>query len=130
MMDFYDVWMMSRERDFTGSRLARAIQTTFQRRRTELPHTTPTVLTEEFAGNAVQKSLGKAGSAVPNCVQCSFTVTEVAVTGPRLRTLTYTLLVSPGIALGVSSTKASNVAAVGATGWRGGASTLMSILRQ
>jgi predicted nucleotidyltransferase component of viral defense system len=51
MKDFYDVWMMSRELQFNGPALARAIQATFQRRRTELPHTAPTAFTEEFAGN-------------------------------------------------------------------------------
>jgi len=52
MKDFYDVWMMSRELQFDGQTLARAIQATFQRRRSELPHTAPTAFTEEFAGDA------------------------------------------------------------------------------
>ncbi len=51
MKDFYDVWMMSRELQFDGRTLARAIGATFQRRRTELPRTVPTALTEEFAGD-------------------------------------------------------------------------------
>jgi predicted nucleotidyltransferase component of viral defense system len=51
MKDFYDVWMMSRELQFDGRTLARAIQATFQRRRSALPHTTPTAFTEEFAGS-------------------------------------------------------------------------------
>lgn len=51
MKDFYDVWMMSRELQFDGRTLARAIQATFGRRRSELPHTAPTAFTEEFAGN-------------------------------------------------------------------------------
>jgi predicted nucleotidyltransferase component of viral defense system len=51
MKDFYDVWMMSRELYFDGWTLARAIQATFQRRRSELPHAAPTAFTEEFAGN-------------------------------------------------------------------------------
>jgi predicted nucleotidyltransferase component of viral defense system len=51
MKDFYDVWMMSRELQFDGRTLARAIQATFRRRRSELPHTAPTAFTEEFAGN-------------------------------------------------------------------------------
>jgi len=49
MKDFYDVWMMSRELQFDGRTLARAIQATFQRRRSEIPNTAPTALTEEFA---------------------------------------------------------------------------------
>jgi len=51
MKDFYDVWMISRELQFDGGTLARAIQATFQRRRSALPHATPTAFTEEFAGN-------------------------------------------------------------------------------
>ena len=51
MKDFYDVWMMSRELQFDGRTLARAIQATFQRRRSRLPHTAPTAFTEEFAGD-------------------------------------------------------------------------------
>ena len=52
MKDFYDVWMMSRELRFEGRTLARAIQATFQRRRSELPHTAPTAFTGEFAGDS------------------------------------------------------------------------------
>ena len=51
MKDFFDVWMMSRELRFDGRTLARAIQATFQRRRTELPHAAPTAFAEEFAGD-------------------------------------------------------------------------------
>jgi predicted nucleotidyltransferase component of viral defense system len=51
MKDFYDVWMMSRELQFDGQTLARAIRATFQRRRSGLPHTAPTAFTQEFAGN-------------------------------------------------------------------------------
>jgi hypothetical protein len=51
MKDFYDVWMMSRELEFDGRTLTRAIQATFQRRRSELPHAAPTAFTEEFAGD-------------------------------------------------------------------------------
>jgi predicted nucleotidyltransferase component of viral defense system len=51
MKDFYDVFTMSRELRFDGQTLARAIQATFERRRTELSHTAPTAFTEEFAGN-------------------------------------------------------------------------------
>ena len=49
MKDFYDVWMMSRELEFDGVTLGRAIRATFQRRRTELRHTVPTAFTDEFA---------------------------------------------------------------------------------
>jgi hypothetical protein len=51
MKAFYDVWMMSRELQFDGQTLVRAIRATFQRRRSEVPHIAPTAFTEEFAGN-------------------------------------------------------------------------------
>ena len=51
MKDFYDVWMMSRELQFSGRTLARAIQATFQRRQSEFPQAAPTAFTEEFAQN-------------------------------------------------------------------------------
>jgi predicted nucleotidyltransferase component of viral defense system len=48
MKDFYDIWMMSRELQFDGRMLAQAIHATFQRRGSEIPHTAPTALTDEF----------------------------------------------------------------------------------
>jgi hypothetical protein len=43
--------MMSRELQFNGQTLARAIQATFQCRRSEFPQAAPTAFTEEFAEN-------------------------------------------------------------------------------
>jgi hypothetical protein len=37
MKDFYDIWLLSRQFDFDGTRLADAIRLTFERRGTELP---------------------------------------------------------------------------------------------
>lgn len=37
MKDFYDIWLLSRQFDFKGDELARAIRLTFERRGTELP---------------------------------------------------------------------------------------------
>jgi predicted nucleotidyltransferase component of viral defense system len=54
MKDFYDVWMMSLELEFSGQTLSRAIQATFQRRRSELPRAVPTALTEEFATDSAK----------------------------------------------------------------------------
>lgn len=39
MKDFYDVWIMTRQFDFEGKPLARAIQKTFEHRKTPLPKT-------------------------------------------------------------------------------------------
>jgi predicted nucleotidyltransferase component of viral defense system len=49
MKDFYDVWMMSRELQFDGRTLGRAIRATFLCRDTPFPQSVPTALTEEFA---------------------------------------------------------------------------------
>ena len=47
--DFYDVWTLARQFEFDGTVLCEAIRTTFQRRRTALPETTPLALTAEFS---------------------------------------------------------------------------------
>lgn len=57
MKDFYDVWMLSRLFEFDGTTLARAVERTFERRRTAIPAETPLPLTAEFyddPGKAVQ----------------------------------------------------------------------------
>ena len=48
MKDFYDLWILSRQFGFHGSRLAEAILGTFTRRRTRLPSQCPVALTEDF----------------------------------------------------------------------------------
>ncbi len=51
MKDFFDIWFMSRQFDFDGHILARAIKETFSRRGTELlPEAVP--LTSPFAGDS------------------------------------------------------------------------------
>jgi predicted nucleotidyltransferase component of viral defense system len=49
MKDFYDVAVLARSFTFDGDLLTRAIRTTFERRRTPLPTTTPVALTAAFA---------------------------------------------------------------------------------
>jgi predicted nucleotidyltransferase component of viral defense system len=56
MKDFYDVWMMSRELQFSGRTLTQAIQATFQRRQREFPQAAPTAFTEEFAENPAKST--------------------------------------------------------------------------
>ncbi len=48
MKDFHDLWTFANTRQFEIRRLARALRATFQRRRTPLPETPPTALSEEF----------------------------------------------------------------------------------
>ena len=47
MKDFYDIWLLSRQFDFEGEKLAEAIRLTFDRRGTELPDEA-TVFTKDF----------------------------------------------------------------------------------
>jgi predicted nucleotidyltransferase component of viral defense system len=49
MKDFYDVAVLARSFTFDGDLLTRAIRTTFERRKTPLPTTTPVALTAAFA---------------------------------------------------------------------------------
>ncbi len=60
MKDFYDLWMISRAFDFDGATLAQAIQSTFERRRTEVPAGTPPALTPEFARDPTKVTQWKA----------------------------------------------------------------------
>lgn len=54
MKDFYDVWVLSRSRDFASDDLARAIHATFERRRTAVPVDPPDCLTLAFAADAAK----------------------------------------------------------------------------
>ncbi len=54
MKDFYDIWILSREFEFSGATLGAAIRATFKRRKTVLPATAPIALTGEFAGNPIK----------------------------------------------------------------------------
>ena len=52
MKDFYDLWELSRNFDFDGALLCKAIKATFKRRGTEVPSDTPLALTDEFSHDA------------------------------------------------------------------------------
>jgi len=55
--DFYDIWLLSREYNFEGDTLARAIAATFARRKTEIPSERPFALTSEFAADTAKQQL-------------------------------------------------------------------------
>jgi tRNA(Arg) A34 adenosine deaminase TadA/predicted nucleotidyltransferase component of viral defense system len=48
MKDFYDVWLLLREREFETARLVRAMVATFKRRETSFPPAMPMALTSAF----------------------------------------------------------------------------------
>lgn len=56
MKDFYDVWVLSREFEFQGESLRRAVSATFSRRATELPTAPPVALTAAFSTDAGKKT--------------------------------------------------------------------------
>jgi hypothetical protein len=49
MRDFYDIWLLSRQCDFDGATLQKAITATFQNRATTIPIEMPAALSDEFA---------------------------------------------------------------------------------
>jgi len=56
LKDFYDVWAMSKHLDFDGAALSKGMAATFKRRRTPLPQTTPTGLSQEFSSDGAKRS--------------------------------------------------------------------------
>ncbi len=60
MKDFFDIWMLSRDRAFKIIQLRRAMVATFGRRKTLLPGAVPTALTETFLRDPEKIKLWKA----------------------------------------------------------------------
>ncbi|CAN5330291.1 nucleotidyl transferase AbiEii/AbiGii toxin family protein [soil metagenome] len=60
MKDFYDIWFMMHTQSFKGEELQKAIELTFQRRKTELPDEPPTALIELFNSDESKKAQWKA----------------------------------------------------------------------
>lgn len=60
MKDFYDIWVLSRDFDFEGLMLARAIKATFSTRQTALPGNTPVAFSRDFSGNQAKQAQWKA----------------------------------------------------------------------
>lgn len=58
--DFYDIWSLSRVREFDGRVLAAAISATFRRRSTPLPQGAPLALTDAFSEDPAKQSLWQA----------------------------------------------------------------------
>jgi len=56
MKDFFDLWLLAREFEFDGERLAQAVAATFKRRRSRLPNGTPIAFTPTFASDGAKRS--------------------------------------------------------------------------
>ena len=54
--DFYDIWKLSREREFESSVLGQAIEATFVRRGSTLPSAVPEALTSVFSASSEKKT--------------------------------------------------------------------------
>ena len=54
MKDFFDLWILAKHSDFDGTILSRAVEATFDRRRTAVPNGVPIGLSDEFI-NDTQK---------------------------------------------------------------------------
>ncbi len=55
MKDFYDIWIISRNIEFNGETLSKALKKTFNRRKTELPTTLPLAISNEFYADTRKK---------------------------------------------------------------------------
>lgn len=60
MKDFYDIWLMMRQFEFSGLNLAEALKRTFEHRRTELPKTKPLFADEIYDEKSDRQILWKA----------------------------------------------------------------------
>ena len=56
MKDFFDIWILSRQFDFEGTSLCRAIHATFNRRETGLTAATPLALSKEFSEDSQKRT--------------------------------------------------------------------------
>ncbi len=58
--DFYDIWFLSRNLQFSGKSLQKAIEATFDERKTELSDQSPNALTPNFTANPIKQVQWKA----------------------------------------------------------------------
>jgi hypothetical protein len=77
MKDFFDVWFLAMNFEFQGPGLARAIQATFERRRTELPKMAPLALTKGFSEDDAKMKQWKAFVSKATLLPKTTTLNEV-----------------------------------------------------
>jgi len=76
MKDFYDIWLLARQFDFSGTDLAAAIAGTFTNRRTELD-ANPIALTEAFTNAEAARNQWAAFIRRSNLVDAPATLEEI-----------------------------------------------------
>ena len=89
MKDFYDVAVLARSFTFDGDLLTRAIRTTFERRKTPLPTTTPVALTAAFAEDPAKNTqwagfMRKAGIGAGDTLAETIAAVRALVEAPLL----------------------------------------------
>ena len=89
MKDFYDVAVLARSFTFDGDLLTRAIRTTFERRKTPLPTTTPVALTAAFAEDPAKNTqwagfIRKAGIGAGDTLAETIAAVRALVEAPLL----------------------------------------------
>lgn len=77
MKDFYDIWYLMNNQNFEGSALQKAVELTFQRRKTELPDEPPTALTDAFYSDEGKKGQWKAFKRKADLTDVSQSLEEV-----------------------------------------------------
>ncbi len=77
LRDFYDLWIIARQFSFEGPTLVAAVGATFKRRRTDIPNTVPTGLSEEFATDEHKRTQGKAFLTRNQLVQAKIELSSV-----------------------------------------------------
>jgi Nucleotidyl transferase AbiEii toxin, Type IV TA system len=56
MKDFFDIWTLASTYSFEMDALSRAVRSTFERRRTEVPQVVPFALTNEFLNDTTKRT--------------------------------------------------------------------------
>lgn len=79
MKDFFDLRYMAKEFEFDGTILSKAIQATFKRRKTDLPDTLPTALSEKFTEDAMKRTQWEAFRRRSRLGDLNVTLSQVAV---------------------------------------------------
>lgn len=77
MKDFYDLWTLSRQFDFSGRILCDAIEATFSRRQTDIPREAPLALTTEFTEDAQKQVQWKAFVRKSNLDSSNISLSEI-----------------------------------------------------
>lgn len=77
MKDYYDLYVIAKSFDFKGSLLVDAIKSTFRRRHTEIPQTTPIALSDDFVTDQSKQQQWSAFIKINNVHQIPESLGEI-----------------------------------------------------